>query len=208
MSGSEGFNSMSGSEGFKSMTRRHPSEADIALLAGGDCSWLQRLLLNRHVARCGDCSETVASYSELRSEVRDCAAPGLTAPEWNRMAVEMRANIRLGLAAGECVGEAKLVPRRNGLPQLAVGMAGILLLAGTGVFLRGLLPHENATDAVQRAVLESTVAGPEVQTATGASMTLLNHGNVAADRTVTAQGAIQSSYVDAGVVTVARVYGE
>ena len=39
-------------------------------------------------------------------------------------------------------------------------------------------------------------------------MTLLNHGDVAGDQTVTAQGAIRASYVDGktGTVTVTSVY--
>lgn len=188
------------------MTNRHPSEADLALLAGGDCSRLRRFYLNRHVERCGDCRDALASFAELRSTARDSAASGLAldGPDWERMAGEMRANIRVALAAGECVGEAPGdAPRRSWAPRLAVGFAGVLVLAGAGVFLRGLLPHENAADVVARAVMKSTVAGPEVQTAGGSSMTLLlNHGDIA----VTAQGGIQSSSVDHGEVIVARVF--
>ncbi len=41
-------------------------------------------------------------------------------------------------------------------------------------------------------------------------MTLLNHGDVAGDQTVTSQGAIRASYVDGstGTVTVTSVYVE
>jgi len=42
----------------------HPSETDLALLAGGDCGRLRSFILNRHVARCGDCRDTVASFGE------------------------------------------------------------------------------------------------------------------------------------------------
>ena len=200
------------------MAANHPSETDLALLAGGDCGRLRRLLLDRHVARCGDCRDTLASFAELRSETIQLGSEqSLPDVNWNQMAGEMRANIRLGIAAGECVGDAPGgdpggVPgdasRRNWMPQLAFGMTGVLLLAGAGVFLRGLLPHDTAPGIVHAAVLESTGAGVQVRTDSGNSMTLLNRGDVAADQTITSQGAVQSTSVSGGEVTVARVYVE
>lgn len=197
------------------MKQRHPSEADFALLAGGDCGRLQRFRLNGHLARCGDCRDTLASFGELRLAVREFAEPDFSNDtDWDRLAAEMRANIRVGLAAGECVRE---VPRKNSphslwtrKPQFAVGIAGILLLAGAGVFLHGLLPRENSPGFAHMPVVESTGAGVEVRTDTGSSMTLLNHGDAASDQTVTSQGAIRASYVDGntGTVTVTSVYVE
>jgi len=195
------------------MKLRHPSEADLALLAGGDCGWLRSFSLNRHVARCGDCRDTVASFGELRSAVQEFAEPGFVANEsdWDRIAAEMRANIRVGLAAGECVRETRLKRSPWGWrPQLAVGIAGVFLVAGAGVFLRGLLPPGNSPGIVHAAVLESTGAGVQVRTDSGSSMTLLNQGGVTADQTVTSQGAIRASYVDGntGTVTITSVYVE
>jgi hypothetical protein len=195
---------------MNAMKGRHPSEADLALLAGGDCGWFRRFRVNRHVARCGDCRDTLASFSELRSDTMqrgsDHTLPDLN---WDQMAGEMRANIRLGLAAGECVGELPADGRRRSwMPQLAFGTTGVLLLVGAGVFLHGLLPQENAPAVVRAAELVSTDKGVEVRTNTGSSMALLNPGDVEADQTVTSQGAVQSTYVNGGVVTVARMYGE
>jgi hypothetical protein len=191
--------------------QRHPSEATLALLAGRDCGTLRRLFLQRHVRRCGDCRDTVASFGELRAAVREHLPSEVAPPEldWNRMAAEMKANIRVGLAAGECVGDFPGKPVWGWKPRLAVGVAGVLLLAGTGVFLRGLLPREKS-GMVPAAVAESTGAGVEVRTDAGSSMTLLNHGDAASDRTVTSQGAIRASYVDGntGTVTITSVYVE
>ena len=69
----------------------------------------------------------------------------------------MRANIRVGLAAGECVREVRSRHSQAWKPQLAIGMAGILLLAGAGVFLRGLLPRGSAPGVARAAVLQSRV---------------------------------------------------
>jgi hypothetical protein len=189
------------------MKRNHPSEADIALLAGGDCGWLQRFRVTRHVARCGDCRDILASFSELRSETMqlgsDHALPGLN---WDQMAGEMRANIRLGIAAGECVGDLPAdARRRHWVPQLAFGMTGILLLVGAGVFLHGLLPRENAP-GFAHAAESMTDKGVEVRSITGNSLTLPNPVDVDAHLAVTSEGAVQSSYVKDGVVTVAKVY--
>jgi anti-sigma factor RsiW len=192
------------------MSSRHPSEAELALFAGGDCSPWQRFQLNSHVARCGDCRDTVASFEEIRSVVRDVELPASLSSEtaWQSMSVEMRANIRLGLAAGECIASAPAdIARATWLPRFAVGMAGVIFLLGAGIFLRGLLPPKTVPDAVRSSVLESSGNGVEVRTATG-SMKLMNYSDVAGDQTVTSQGAIRSTNVDGstGTVTVTSVY--
>lgn len=192
------------------MNDRHPSEVELALFASGDCGPVRRFQLRGHVSRCGDCRDTVASYGELRTAVRDVALPDALSNEadWNRMASEMRANIRLGLAAGECVGTVPADVRSwSWMPRFAVGMAGVVLLAGAGLFLRGLLPRTVLPGLAHAAVLESSGTGVEVRTDTG-SMKLLNHGDVAGNQTVTSQGAISATYVDGGTVTVTSVYVE
>ena len=174
---------------------------------------LAAFLLDRHVARCGDCRDTLASFTELRSSAE---LRGLT-PEYARsglesLAGEMRANIRLGLAAGECVARD---PPRFCLVRgsrvwrwvrLACSAAG-----GRGFFLHGLLPHDNRGgrsargNGANRPVPES-----QVRTGTG-SMTLLNHARrERAIRRSPRDGAIRASYVDGdtGTVTVTSVYVE
>jgi anti-sigma factor ChrR (cupin superfamily) len=88
----------------------HPSEADLALLAGGDCGWVERLRLKNHVSACGDCQDAMASFAEIRTSLREMALPAVAVDDgnWERLAVEMRANIRLGLAAGECVASGPM----------------------------------------------------------------------------------------------------
>src|SRR5580658_9801601 len=126
------------------MKNRHPAETELALLAGGDCGRWRTLLLNRHVSRCADCRNALSSYADLRTAVQDQAerdfAPGLRSPipDWSRMAAEMRANLRVGLAAGECVRETAKGAVWGAKSRWALGSAGVLLLAGAGVFLHGL----------------------------------------------------------------------
>ncbi len=196
------------SNGDLKQTQKHPSETDLALLAGGDCGRVRRFLLKRHVAKCGDCRDALASFSEVRSAVRQSEVPDLN---WDLVASEMRANIRVGLAAGECVREVPAATSLRGWkPQLAIGLTSVLLLAGVGVFLRGLLPHETATSAASAAILESTGDGVRVQNGSGNSMTLLHRDGAVGDQTVTSQGGIRARYVDGntGTVTITSVYEE
>src|SRR5215831_4773166 len=80
---------------------KHPSQATLALHAGGDLGPVARWFTERHVSHCERCREEVEAFQLTRQILPDLAE----IPEipWNRLAAEMKANIRLGLAAGECV---------------------------------------------------------------------------------------------------------
>ena len=83
---------------------KHPDEADLALYAGHDLDFISKWRIERHVAGCRECREAVDSFGALRSGIASLGElpPGIS---WNRLASEMKANIRLGLSAGECVAE-------------------------------------------------------------------------------------------------------
>src|ERR1019366_4000250 len=98
----------------------HPGENELALLAGGEAGRIQRFLLDRHVRACADCQEKIAEYRELRSELGELQLPDLN---WNFLAADMRANIRLGLEAGACVGTTQVLRRWN--PRLTVAFASL-----------------------------------------------------------------------------------
>jgi hypothetical protein len=189
----------------------HPSEAELALLAGGDCGWIERLRLKRHISHCGDCQDSMASFADIRSSLQEMALPAVTSDDtrWERLATDMRANIRLGLAAGECVAAAPAEPvRKPWFPKFAYGAAGVIVLLGAGMFLRGLLPQPDVP-AAHAAVVESTAKGIQVRTSAG-TMTLLNLGDTEPDQTITSQGAVRARYVDGdtGTVTITSVYAE
>ena len=48
---------------------QHPTEHEIALLAGGDLGPVRRWRLARHVARCEGCRTTAEGYARLRVEL-------------------------------------------------------------------------------------------------------------------------------------------
>jgi hypothetical protein len=116
----------------------------------------------------------------------------------------MRANIHVGLEAGECVRQAA-VGRSGWSPKLAVAFACLMLLVGASFLMKGPAPNVATDNAA--AVLESTGSGLELRHGVS-SMTLLNHDGVAADQTVSAQGEIRARYVDGGAVTINNVYLE
>jgi len=170
------------------------------MLAGGDCSFPRAFLLNRHVRQCPDCLAEVDEFSALRAEAVDFMPPAVN---WECLANEMRANIRLGLEAGECVRYSVAMPKRR-TSRLVIAFASLIALIGTGLFYSR---HQNRTELQGSvAVLHSTPDGVEVRSGLN-SLELLNRKASIADQTVGAQGQIGVRYVDdTGSVTINNVY--
>lgn len=186
---------------------RHPGEGDLALLAGGETGRAQRFWLDRHVRDCADCQARVAEYRALRSELADSELPDVN---WNFLAADMHANIRLGLEAGACVGETQVSRHWN--PRLTVAFASLLLLAGSGLVVHDVRPLLNQQGVVAAGVsatpvLESSGSGVEFRTGANSLMLLNHHGNVS-NQTVSAQGDIGAHYIDGetGSVIINNVY--
>src|SRR5205809_5119674 len=121
---------------------KHPVEADLALFAGRDLNFLSEWRVGRHVSRCGQCRATVEAFEALRSETATLGElPSDIA--WNRLASEMKANIRLGLAAGECVARTadggNSAPAFSGL-QTLLAYASLIAPVGAGVWLQRPVP--------------------------------------------------------------------
>jgi len=200
---------------------RHPVENDLALLAGEETSRPHRFLLERHVRGCAQCRARVAEYQALRSDLLEIDLPGVN---WNFLASEMRANIRLGLEAGACVGKTRApgrisfdcVPIWN--PRLTTAFALVVLLVGSAYVVRNQRPllndlHWNRTGVMtamadrEASVLESSDSGVELRTGAN-SLKLLNRHGSAANQTVSAQGDMGTRYIDheTGAVTITSVY--
>jgi hypothetical protein len=190
----------------------HPREQDLALLAGGEGGGeigpVRRFLLNRHVNDCAECSEKIADYRDLRDDVAEIDLSD--AVNWNSLAAEMRANIRLGLEAGACVRTPHApwpwkAPRQWN-PRPAIALACVLLLAVAGELFRDARPHRPAlSDSAPELV--TTDSGLEFRTG-GNSLTLLKHHGNGANQSVSARGDISERYIDSetGAVTINNVY--
>jgi len=173
----------------------HPGETQLALLAGGECSRVSRFFLQRHVRDCRQCTAKVANFEMLRADLARIAPPEL---DWNRLAAEMKANIRLGIEAGECV--RLLEPARRWNPRLTVAFASLTFLIGAGLMMKSrVAPPEVAV--ANTPVVESTGLGLELR-AGASSITLLNNqGGSLANQAVSAQG-IRATNISNGTVTI------
>ncbi|SPE38041.1 Anti-ECFsigma factor, ChrR [Candidatus Sulfopaludibacter sp. SbA3] len=185
---------------------RHPNQATLALHAGGDLGKLARWKLERHLAKCDACAGEVAAFEDVREAVADLSeVPDLP---WNQLAAEMKANIRLGLAAGDCVrtGETPLRDTRwfSGV-RLAVACTGVAALIVTGVVLRRPQPP---IVFAQTPTVESTANGIQLSSG-GTAMGLMNRGVQNVSYVPNAEGAMSASYADStGGITVNTVYGQ
>jgi hypothetical protein len=189
---------------------KHPTQEMLALHAGGDLGWMAAWRTRRHVAFCEQCRDEVAAFSEVRETVPDLDE--IPEVSWNRLAAEMKANIRLGLAAGECV-RADEKPLRHPLfssARTAVALASVLALMMTGIVLERPAPRPNFPP-IDGVVVQSTKDG--IQVRDGFRALQLRHTGVRDQdviRSVGAQGAMRARYVDpeTGYVTINNVYAE
>jgi len=197
----------------------HPVENDLALMAGGETGGAHRLFLERHVRGCEQCQARVAEYRALRSSLQDAELPEVN---WNSLAAEMHANIRLGLEAGACVREAHLAPKWNfdwvpaWNPRMTTAVALLLLLVASGLVVRSPRPLLNpvrwgrpgaitATLDADGPVLESNGVSVEFRNGSN-SLILMNHHGSPASQSVSARGDIGTRYIDeSGSVTINNV---
>ena len=184
----------------------HPSQEVLALHAGGDLGWIARWKTARHVAGCQRCAGEVLAYGELRETLPELKQiPGVP---WNRIAADMRGNIRLRLAAGECVrpgGQPKRdSPLFSGRATLA--LASVVALMVTGLMLEGPAPR---LARANEPMVQATVNG--IQSRSGdQTFGLMHSGASGVSYTVGAQGTLGARYTDpeTGNVTMTKVYVE
>ena len=195
----------------------HPSQSTLALYAGKDLGWFAARRAGRHVARCRECRQAVEAFSGLHDDLVGFVA--VPAVSWSRLAAEMKANIRLGLAAGECVrGGLSGAPLGwiSGM-RAAVACAGMVVLVAAGLFLERSTPPAPPVAAMgmdESMVLRATASGVELNQG-GQSMSLLHvraaqrpGGQPDVTYSAGAQGSMRARYVDldTGNVTINNVY--
>lgn len=181
---------------------RHPSEANLALVAGGELSAWRRWSVARHVAGCAECRHEVEEFSSLRDELHVMAE--MPEVSWGTLAAEMRANIRLGLEAGECVPEQPAAHHGFSL-RAAVACASLAMLLAVGFLIERPVPRAVESNPAE-AVLETNGSGIQVREGSQAMM-LLNAS--ARDVQYQAGGSTMGArYVnaDTGQVTINNVY--
>jgi hypothetical protein len=186
---------------------RHPNQATLALHAGGDLGPFRGWLTARHLSHCILCREEVAGYSEMRELLPELAE--LPEVSWNRMAAEIKANVRLGLEAGECVRDVEMPLHRASMTgwRAAVAFASVIVLVGGCLVLER--PAPQVVHAAETSV-QSTGNGIQWQAGNDHMLGLMNGGAQKAVYHFDAQGSMGARYIDpeTGSVTINTVYAQ
>ena len=186
---------------------KHPSQEVLALHAGGDLGWMARWKTARHLANCARCTAEVDAFARLRETLPELNQ--IPEVPWNRIAAEMRANIRLGLAAGECVRLSGPLLRDSPLfsgARATLALASVLALMVTGLMLEGPAPR---IARANEPMVQATTNG--IQRRSGdQAFGLMHSGARSVTYTVSAQGTLGARYTDpeTGNVTMTKVYVE
>ena len=190
----------------------HSRETSLALYAGGELSLLARWRVGRHVAGCSECRRLVEQFQSAREQLSSTRPDLPEGATWDRLAEEMKANIHVGLAAGECVGapvSRALRPRWQRAVILAPVVVPLLALLVIGVWFGRPRPRASQSQWVDGTVIQATAEGIDLKQ--GDRMLSLQHPS-AGDVTyaVNAQGTVSNRYVDkeTGQVTIHNVYAQ
>jgi hypothetical protein len=213
------------------MGANHPTEADLALYSGDDLSVWRSWRIRRHLSACTLCRKEVKAHRDGLAALHSSPAsdvPGQA--NWQRLSQEMTGNIRVGLAAGECIaGFEKTI--RPAKPRLLwhtalvftgvsiVSIAALSINLSTeerdGLFSKlGRIRWErmfrtvsSASLAQDAVVLEAGPTGIEVK-ANGREMSLTHPNSGDGTVSINIQDSAGVRYVDAdsGQVTTNRVY--
>jgi len=204
---------------------RHLSEADVALYAARDISRWMQPLVHLHVRQCAVCKGRVDAYRFDQQQIRALSNELPEGLNWDRLAAEMSANIRVGLAAGECVaprGSRTMIPAGWRVAAATAGFTALLV----GAWWLNMPASQTASlGRAVRAIAHWQVArglrfedsGPLVE-ATAAGIELRENGTALAVSngpnsrpvavTLSVQGSARARYIDAdtGQVTITSVY--
>lgn len=202
---------------------RHISESDVALYVSGDIALWRRVLVRVHLGGCARCLNRVGVYRADRKRVRAVAAEMPEGLDWDRLAAEMTANIRVGLAAGECVAPRARRAAPLGWRPAAV-MAGLAVLLAGAWWLNTPAAQTQALGRAVRSIWQGSRGaapvieerGPVVE-ATSSGIELRENGSTLGVSqgtarplavSVSTQGSASARYVDAdtGQMTITSVY--
>jgi hypothetical protein len=205
--------------------KQHPPEIDVALYATGDLALVTKVRTAVHVHRCGECSSRIATYRADRKAVNTSALSMPSNVDWDRLAEEMTGNIRVGLAAGECVAPAPARARGflvNKPWQQGLVYAGLTVLMMGAWWLNMPGSEPGAMRRIGRALWTGTPVamlaepGAMVETSplgvqvkeNGSAMAVTTPGSQPIGVSVSLQGSARARYVDAdtGQMTITTVY--
>ncbi|MEP7363995.1 MAG: hypothetical protein ABI972_12125 [Acidobacteriota bacterium] len=207
------------------MSRRsgHPSSRKLALLAGGELGWWLKLRVGHHVRSCRECRADLESLRDARLEVADLAQEMPGGVNWDQLAAEMKANIRLGIEAGQIVAPAatarvRAFEEEDEFENYGSFFKPVVALVSVAVFLYGatwMLSTRGKSGPAAGDVVVATTGEGIVFKHGASSMTLFHHGGKPVALEVssgarTGAASLRAQYVDedTGEVTIHHVYSE
>jgi hypothetical protein len=190
----------------------HPGQTGLALFAGGELGAWRRWRIARHVAGCQQCLAHVRDFQSARESLRRARTGPPEDLDWEQLASEIKANIRVGLAAGECVGPLAprvLRPRWHRAILLAPVALPLIAILFLGLWFGRPRPQPEGTPWVDGTVVQATSEGIELKR--GDRMLSLRHPSTGeVTYAVNVQGTVRARYVDeeTGQVTIHNVYAQ
>jgi hypothetical protein len=200
---------------------KHPSIENLALYAGKELPWWTRIAVGQHVHGCPQCQQEVALFQGAKAAVGaevEVMPPGV---QWDRLAAEMAANVKLGLEASDAISAYRGSQNRENSLQPTQGMSWRMVAVTTGFVL--LLSLGYWLNAAKKSEQLAAMRGPEPIVAEASergvgmsdgSKGMELHGPKSNPRaafvTVSTRGSAAAQYVDeeTGQVTVNNVYVE
>jgi hypothetical protein len=206
----------------------HPLQADLALYSTGDLPLWRRPLVRMHLAGCGGCRGWVAAFESDRESIRRLAAEMPQGVNWDRMAAEMSANVRVGLEAGECVASRFHKPTIATGWRVAAASAGVAILLVSAWWLNMPRADSIALGQAMRRLAQAGPwrggglaledRGPTVEVSASGIQLQQNGGTLGMSQgqerpvnvTLSVQGSARARYIDAdtGQITITGVYAQ
>lgn len=207
---------------------RHPVESEIALYSAGDLPLWRGAVVRLHVSGCATCQDRIGAYRTDRLSVRELAVDMPTGVNWDRLAAEMSANVRVGLEAGECVAPRVRKPALAAGWRVALVAAGVTVLLVSAWWLNMPRAESVALGRVvkkiaqarpwQGGILAVEDGGPLVEVSAAGIQVQQNGGTLGMSQgkerpvtvTLSVQGSARARYIDAdtGQVTITGVYAQ
>jgi len=201
---------------------KHLNEERLALLACDDLGFWPTLRAHWHLRGCERCRRALDAFQSDRRAVAEAAQDMPAGIDWARLSEEMTGNIRVGLAAGECVGEYPAKPRVFRLRWGGATVAAVLMVVFVAGFwinlpapqadhlaaaLKSIVTRSAAHDASRTDMLVASGRGIEAKT-NGASLSYVPPDPGAALVTVSTRGSVAARSLDddTGQTTITEVY--
>ncbi len=206
----------------------HPLPSELALYSTGDLPLWRRPLLRLHVSGCDSCRSWVEAFGADRESLRELAAEMPAGINWDRLAAEMSANVRVGLEAGECVAPRVRKPALAAGWRVAAAFAGVSALLVSAWWLNMPQAESVALGRVVEKIAQARPwrggiraledAGPTVQVSAAGIQLQQNGGTLGMSQgqerpvsvSLSVQGSARALYIDTdtGQVTITGVYAQ